>query len=86
MLDRLFGSKTRVQILSLFLQNPGKSLYQTEILYLSGGSLNAIQRELSNLTQMGLLLRADGTSRVYYQINKKSPLFEPISAILQSFK
>jgi len=85
-LERLFGSKIRVKILSVLLKNKDRAFYQREVMYLTGGSLNAIQRELSNLTEIGLLLRSDGTSRVYYKINEESPLFEPVSSIFQSFK
>ena len=84
-LKRLFGSKTRVKIFSLFIKNRDKAFYQRKIMHLTKGNLNAIQKELSNLTKIGLLLRSDGKARVYYRLNNKSPLLRPILSLFNSF-
>ena len=55
MLEQLFGSKTRVKLLSLFLNNPEKAYFVREITRKTGTPINAIRRELSNLEEIGLL-------------------------------
>ncbi|MFA5047744.1 MAG: winged helix-turn-helix domain-containing protein [Patescibacteria group bacterium] len=55
MLEQLFGSKARVLILRLFLNNPEKFFYVREISRNLNLHLNAVRRELSNLEEIGIL-------------------------------
>jgi predicted transcriptional regulator len=83
-LIKLFGSTSRVRILSLLLKNPDSSFYQREVMYETGLSLQAAQRELSNLVELGIIRRDDGESKVYYRINSDSPLIKPLGELLES--
>jgi predicted transcriptional regulator len=83
-LIKLFGSTSRVRILSLLLKNPDSSFYQREVMYETGLSLQAAQRELSNLVELGIIRRDDGESKVYYRINPDSPLIKPLGELLES--
>ena len=80
-LVRLFGSTSRPRILGLLLADTGKALYQREIMFETGLSLQAVQRELHNLVTLGVLKREDIDARVYYQIDPTSPLFKPLKEI-----
>jgi hypothetical protein len=51
-LVRLFGSTSRARILALLYTNIGRTFYQREIIYETGLSLQATQRELSNLVEL----------------------------------
>jgi len=55
MLGKLFGSKTRVKILKLFLSKPGERFYIRQIARDLKLQLNSVRRELENLEQFGLL-------------------------------
>ncbi len=81
MLVRLFGSTSRPRILGLLLNHPQQAFYQREIVYESGLSLQAVQRELENLSNLGILKRQETNARVYYQIDASSPLFKPLKEI-----
>ena len=78
---RLFGSVSRVRILTLFFAHIGRAFYQREIMYETGLSLRPVQRELSNLVELGILRKHETNNRVYYEIDKKSPLLEPLKEI-----
>jgi len=80
-LVRLFGSTSRPRILGLLLADIGKVLYQREIMYETGLSLQAVQRELHNLVTLGILKREEIHSRVYYQIDPTSSMFKPLKEI-----
>ena len=80
-LVRLFGSTSRPRILGLLLADIGKTLYQREIMYETGLSLQTVQRELHNLVTLGILKREEIAARVYYQIDPTSPLFKPLREI-----
>jgi len=80
-LVRLFGSTSRPRILELLLADTGKAFYQREIMYETGLSLQAVQRELHNLVTLGILKREEIHARVYYQVDPTSPLFKPLKEI-----
>jgi len=83
MLIRLFGSTSRPRILSLLLNYPQQAFYQREIVYETGLSLQAVQRELENLFNLGILKKHETTARVYYQIDLSSPLYKPLKEIYE---
>jgi predicted transcriptional regulator len=56
MLNKIFTSKTRVKILTLFLMNPDTELFIREISRTIHENINAVRRELSNLEDIGLLI------------------------------
>jgi predicted transcriptional regulator len=80
-LVKLFGSTSRPRILGLLLADSGKAFYQREVMYETGLSLQAVQRELHNLVTLGILKREETDSRVYYQVDPTSPLFKPLKEI-----
>jgi len=56
MLGHLFGSKSRVKILKLFLLHPGEKYYIRQIARDLDLQLNSVRRELENLEDFGLLV------------------------------
>ncbi len=78
---KLFGSISRPRILALLLSHPNKSFYQREIMYETGLSLQAVQRELENLYRLGILRRREASGRVYYQIDMSSSWFKPLREV-----
>jgi len=83
MMVRLFGSTSRPRILSLLLSHPRQAFYQREIMYETGLSLQAVQRELENLIRLGILKKRETKARVYYQIDMTSPWFKPLREICE---
>ncbi len=55
MIEQLFGSKTRVMLLRLFLNNPEKFYYVRELTRNLNTHLNSIRRELDNLQKIGII-------------------------------
>jgi predicted transcriptional regulator len=55
MIDALFGSKTRVKLLHLFLNNPGQSFFVREITRKIDEQINSVRRELANMIQVGII-------------------------------
>ena len=82
-LTKLFGSTSRSRILILIFENIGQSFYQREIMHQTGLSLQAVQRELSNLVEVGIIQKRETNVRVYYEVNRSSPLFTPFKDILK---
>jgi hypothetical protein len=82
-LESLFSSAARVQVLNLFLKNPGSQFYQREIERETGQPIRAVQREVDRLEGIDLLLRSEVGNRVYYRLNPEFPLLPSLMALFQ---
>jgi len=82
MLNELFSSRARVEILKLFLFNPENSFYQRQISTLTRQSIRGVQREAERLEKIGLIEKSIQGNRIYYKVNKKCPIFEELKRIL----
>ncbi len=83
-LELLFSSTARVQVLQLFLLQPGSQFYQREIERETGQPIRAVQREVERLEEAGLLLRAPEGNRVFYHLNPDFPLLAELTALFQT--
>ena len=81
MLNKLFSSKTRVEILKLFLFNANNSFYQRQISNLAAQPIRGVQREVDKLNKIGIIERSIQGNRIYYKINKKCPILEDLKNI-----
>ncbi len=82
MLQKLFTSKTRVKLLTLFMMNPEKELYIREIARITNENINSIRRELANLEGVGLLKSKIKGNSKYYTVNKKMPIYNELATII----
>ena len=83
MIDALFGSKTRVKLLHLFLNNPGQSYFVREITRKIDEQINSVRRELSNMLDVGIITSTSDSSdnKLYYQVNQRYEYYVPLKAI-----
>lgn len=81
MIDALFGSKTRIKLLHLFMNNPGKSFYVREITRLIDEQINSVRRELANMLQAGVILSDSADNKLYYEVNQRYEFYVPLRAI-----
>src|ERR1035437_752943 len=81
MIDALFGSKTRVKLLHLFLNNPGQSFYVREITRKIDEQINSVRRELSNMLEVGIISSDSADNKLYYQVNQRYEYYVPLRAI-----
>ena len=81
-LKNLFVSQVRVDMLKLFLLNPGKGWHVRGIARKVGAEINAVRRELSNLTAVGLLRKNPQKNRLYYTVREDFPLFNEVLGLI----
>lgn len=81
MIDALFGSKTRVKLLHLFLSNPGKAFYVREITRLIDEQINSVRRELANMLSVGVITSDSADNKLYYQVNQRYEHYVALRAI-----
>ncbi len=82
MLEKLFSSKTRVELLRLFFSNPEGRLYVRQIARQLGRDISGIKRELDNLDKIGLLTSEKLGNLRYYTVNKNAPIYPEIKTII----
>lgn len=86
MIDALFGSKTRVKLLHLFLNNPGRAFYVREITRKIDEQINSVRRELANMLSIGIIKSENSNNRLYYEVNQKYEHFGPLQQIFADSK
>lgn len=81
MIDKLFGSKTRVKLMHLFLNHPGQSFYVREITRLIDEQINSVRRELSNMLEVGVITSDTADNKLYYEVNQRYEFYSALRAI-----
>ena len=81
-LSKLFGSKTRVKVLTLLLTDPEKQYFVREITRRLDDTINSVRRELATLEKVGLIESQEKNRRRYYTIRKSCPFFPELRALI----
>lgn len=84
MYDTLFGSKTRVKLLSLFLANPGHAFFVRELTRKIDEQINSVRRELLNLKAIGLVTVQEKKGKSYYEVNTHFEYYSELKKIFSS--
>lgn len=86
MLQKLFSSRVRVEILSVFLMNPERELYVREVERLTGEDYKNVSMELRNLEEIGLLSSRNEGNLKYFSLNKGFVIYEELKSIFMKTK
>ncbi len=85
MLEQLFGSRTRTQLLRTFLQNPEASFFVRELTRRLDVQINAIRYELKNLEALGLIettaVPGKALQKKHYRLKPNSILIPELRAL-----
>ncbi|MFH1712438.1 MAG: hypothetical protein ABH846_04365, partial [Patescibacteria group bacterium] len=97
-IEQLFGSKTRVRLLGLFLDNPERAFYVRELTRRIDAQLNSVRRELQNLVDLNIVLEVEGNilkaenretpkraneKKKYYKANSQFSFFDELRSIMK---
>ena len=77
----LFG-KTRRAVLSLLYSHADEAFYLRQIVRTTGVGLGSVQRELKQLSDVGIISRTVRGKQVYYQANRQSPIFNELHGLI----
>jgi len=84
MLEYFITSKTKRNLLKLFLTNPERQFYTREIAKLTVEPLNAVRRELGYLEKAGLLKSHREGNLKYFTVVKDFPFYPELKRIIYS--
>jgi len=77
----LFG-KTRRAVLSLLYSHPDETFYLRQIARAASSGLGAVQREVKQLFESGIIRRIGHGRQVYYQANLESPIYPELKSLI----
>ena len=77
-LDTALFSGTRRGILGMLCTHPGQTLCHRELVRAMGTGQGAVQRELRNLTEAGILLKLSDGRRTRYCANPDCPIYSEL--------
>jgi predicted nucleotidyltransferase len=77
----LFG-RTRSALLAILYGHAGESFYLRQLARFLGNGHGAVQRELLQLTEMGLVVRTTQGNQVLYRANARSPVFNELKSLI----
>lgn len=81
-LEKLFGSRTRVKVITLFTTGISRPYYVREIARAVNERLNAVRRELDILMKIGMLTSYESKRRKYYNLKQDFALNKELSSIM----
>ncbi len=83
-LERVLGSKTKVNVLAVLVQSPDKGVIESELAKQADVAASEVNRQIDDLVAVGLVsLVRVGRSKVY-QVNREHFLFEPLRLLFRS--
>lgn len=86
MLQDLITSKTRVKLISTFLDEPTEMFHVRELVRRVEEEINAVRRELMLLEKKGILKKEPRANRVYYYLDKSYPFYFDLVKIYSKIK
>lgn len=83
MLSSLLFSDYRRRVLGLLLLHPDTTYHVRELARLTGTSAGTLHKELTKLTNGGVLRRQEVGNQVHYSADRDCPVFEELASILR---
>lgn len=74
--------KVRQRVLSVLFSTPDRSFYANEVISLAQSGTGAVQRELANLAQAGLITVTKLGNQKHFQANAQSPLYAELRSLI----
>jgi predicted nucleotidyltransferase len=82
MLEELFSSKARAEVLALLFLNSTERFYQRQIAELTGLPIRAVQREVEKFSSLDLVTREENGNRIYYRANERAAIFPELKRLV----
>lgn len=82
-LEKIFGSRTRVKIITLFTTGVKRPYFVREISRTVDERLNAVRRELEILEKIGMVSSYEERRRKYYVVDENFILFDELASIMK---
>ncbi|HLD21484.1 MAG TPA: winged helix-turn-helix domain-containing protein [Patescibacteria group bacterium] len=82
MLEKIFGSRTRVKLFRLFFTHPEQEYFVRELVRTVGEQINSVRRELQNLEEVGIVKSEERDQKKFYTVNQAFVLYPELRAFI----
>jgi predicted nucleotidyltransferase len=85
-LDRILGSKTKVNALAVLVENPDKKILEMELAKDAGSSVSEINRQMGDLVNSGLVIMERVGKAKLYRINQNHFLYKSLRSLFRDLQ
>jgi predicted nucleotidyltransferase len=85
-LDKLLGSKTKVNLLSVLVSRPRRTIIESELAKEAGVSVSEANRQMTDLVSVGLISLERVGKLKMYQVNQSHFLYEPLRTLFRTLE
>jgi len=85
-LDRVLGSRTKINALSVLLASPERSIVESELAKEAGASVSEINRQMKDLVNAGLVIMERVGKAKVYRANSQHFLFKPLKGVFRNLE
>lgn len=85
-LDRILGSKTKVNALAVLLEQSNRSIIEIELAREAGMSVSEVNRQIKDLVNSGLVVMERVGKTKMYHINSQHFLFNPLKSVFRDLR
>jgi predicted nucleotidyltransferase len=82
-LDRILGSKTKINVLAVLVSNPDTQYVEKDLARECGASLSEVNRQMPELASSGLVTMQRMAKVKVYRINRDHFLFQPLEGLFR---
>ena len=82
MLERLFSSRVRIDLVAFFVTNPDRRRHIRGLAQTLDAHYSAVWRELQNLEQAGLVISEEEAGRKLFRLNPEFPLLDELRSMI----
>jgi predicted nucleotidyltransferase len=85
-LDKILGSKTKINALSVLVVHPERSIIENELAKEASVSVSEVNRQVRDLVDVGLVIMERIGKSKMYRVNQQHFLYEPLKRIFRSLE
>ena len=85
-LDRILGSRTKINALSVLLASPERSIVESELAKEADASVSEINRQMKDLVNSGLVIMERVGKAKVYRANSQHFLFKPLKGVFRNLE
>jgi predicted nucleotidyltransferase len=85
-LDKILGSKTKINVLSVLVARPERSIIENELAKEAGVSVSEVNRQVKDLVNVGLVIMERTGKAKVYRMNQQHFLYEPLKSVFRGLE
>lgn len=84
--ETLFGSAARMRLIQILFVKGRPAIHLRSLGRCSGYAIRTVQKEIRNLTELGLIRKTSVGNRQYFQANEQHPLYAAVATMVETFQ